>query len=258
MRYPETTSEKIYRHHSRWVPYSAAKADRIIAVSNQTKNDIVELLGIPDYKIDVVYSAADERFQPLEPSLYQPILSKYNLPDQFILFVGTIEPRKNLIGLLKAYLHYKLNSDHPQKLVIVGAKGWKYSPIFAWIEQHQLHIDVIFTGFIEDDDLVSIYNGASVFVMPSIYEGFGIPILEAMGCGKPVIGSNVSSIPEVIGNSGILVPPDDYERLAQEIYEITSKEEKQTYYSRLSLERARHFDWKKTAAETKKVYDKIL
>jgi glycosyltransferase involved in cell wall biosynthesis len=258
MKFPESTSDKIYKHHSKWVPYSARKCDHIIADSEQTKFDIVELLGIPEYKISVIPLAADDQFMPLAEYEYLPITRSYHLPERYILFVGTLEPRKNLLGLLKSYLLLKQNTNLTEKLVIVGAKGWKYSPMFDFIHENGLESDVIFMGYIEDDHLPAIYNGATVFVMPSIYEGFGIPILEAMSCGVPVIGSNVSSIPEVIDSYGILASPTAYEDWASQMYRLLSDESLRTAYSKLSLERASHFSWEFTARATKQVYQDVL
>lgn len=258
MIYPETTSEKIYRHHTKWVPYSAKLASKIIAVSQHTKNDIIQLLGVPEDKIEVVYLAADQLYRPLSKNQVQAALNKYNLPSDYLLFVGTLEPRKNLMGLLKAFHHLIMNYRCDHKLVIVGAKGWKYSPLFDFIQQNQLESKVIFTGFIEDEDLAAIYNGATLLTMPSIYEGFGIPILEAMNCGIPVIASDVSAIPEIVDKYGILLPPNEHELWAEKIYELINDESKINLYKHLSLERASHFSWQKTAFETKMVYDKIL
>jgi glycosyltransferase involved in cell wall biosynthesis len=258
MKYPETTSERIYKHHSNWVPWSARKCDRIIADSHQTKADITELLGIPGEKIDVIHLAADERFRPMSTNEVRPVLDKYHLPPNYILFVGTLEPRKNLLGLLKAYYALKQNCDYSEKLVIVGAKGWKFSPIFQWIEEKALQEDVIFTGFVDDADLPALYNGSAVFVLPSIYEGFGLPILEAMNCGIPVIASNRSSIPEVAGSAGILLDPEDHENWAMEMHQMLTVSDQRKNYSALSLEQGKKFTWKRTAYETKQVYDKLL
>lgn len=258
MIYPETTSERIYRHHTRWVPYSAQKAERIIAISEHTKNDIIRLLNIPETKIDIIPLAADPSFRPLPADIVERTLRKLSLPQQYILFVGTLEPRKNLLGLFKTYELLLRNIDRPLKLVVVGAKGWKFSPLFDFIESRNLEQHVIFAGYIDDEDLPAVYNGASVYVMPSVYEGFGLPILEAMQCGIPVIGSNVSSIPEIIDRYGILVPPDDYEQWAERIHSLTSDEQLHRQYRQLSLERATHYSWEKTAIATKKVYEKVL
>ncbi|MCR8635969.1 glycosyltransferase family 4 protein [Paenibacillus radicis (ex Xue et al. 2023)] len=256
MRYPEATSDRILKHHSKWVPYSAQKCDRIIADSQQTKQDIIELLSIHQDKIDVVHLAADESFQYVQHTA--PIIEKYQLPEKFILFVGTLEPRKNLLGLLKAFSLLKKNFGCSEKLVIVGAKGWKFTPIFDWVQEHHLEEEVIFTGFIDDEDLPGLYSAASVFVMPSIYEGFGLPLLEAMQCRTPVIGSNVSSIPEIIGEAGMLLPPEDSTAWAEGIYKMVSDAAVRECYSQLALERSKLFTWDKTAAETKKVYEKAL
>lgn len=258
MKFPESTSDKIYKHHSKWVPYSAQKCDHIIADSEQTKIDIMDLLNIAEHKISVIHLAADDHFMPLPESEYLPIIQSYHLPERYILFVGTLEPRKNLLGLLKSYLLLKQNTDVTEKLVIVGAKGWKYSPMFEFIREHGLESDVIFMGFIEDEHLPAIYNGATTFVMPSIYEGFGIPILEAMKCGVPVIGSDVSSIPEVIGSYGIQVAPHDNEAWARNLYKVLSDDTIRKSYSHLSLQRAAHFSWKQTAQATKQVYLDVL
>jgi glycosyltransferase involved in cell wall biosynthesis len=258
LKFPETTSERIYKHHSKWVPYSAARADHIIAISEQTKRDIVEILNVPDSKVTVIPLAADEHFVPLGETVYKPVLEKYQLHDPYILFVGTLEPRKNLLGLLKSYLLLKQNSNLVHKLVIVGAKGWKYSPVFDFVTEHGLEDDVIFLGFVSDMDLPSIYNGATLFVMPSIYEGFGMPIVEAMSCGIPVIGSNVSSIPEIIDRYGKLVSPMDHESWANEMHEIINDYVQHTHYSALALERSSTYSWKQNAIETKQLYIKVL
>ncbi|GAA3403008.1 glycosyltransferase family 4 protein [Paenibacillus hodogayensis] len=258
MIYPETTNEKIYRHHSNWVPYSAQQATKIIAVSSHTKNDIMNLLHVPEEKIEVIYLAAEARFRPIDKDAVHRVLNKYQLPDQYLLFVGTLEPRKNLICLLESFLLLNKNCNFPHKLVIVGAKGWKYNPIFEWVKNNGLEKKVIFTGFVEDEDLPAIYNGADVFLMPSLYEGFGLPILEAMQCGTPVIGSNNSSICEIIDTNGILLPHDDYEQWATNICTLLSNEEQKNGYKKLSLQRATNFSWKKTAHETKTLYEKML
>lgn len=258
LKYPETTSEKIYKHHSKWVPYSAHKCDHIIADSAQTKQDIIEMLNIPDSKVTTIPLAADDQFQVLDREIYVTTNALYHLPERYILFVGTLEPRKNLLGLLHSYILFRKNSSSSEKLVIIGAKGWKYDPIFDFIRENNLESEVVFLGYVNDEHLPAIYNGSTIFVMPSLYEGFGIPILEAMGCGVPVIGSNVSSIPEVIDRYGTLLPPDDYEGWGAAMDLLLSDQEKHSEFSALSLERASHFSWKRTAELTKQVYLDVL
>ncbi|WP_282939466.1 glycosyltransferase family 1 protein [Paenibacillus sp. RC67] len=256
MKYPESTSERILKHHSKWVPYSVKKCDHIIADSFQTKQDIISLLNVPDDKIDVIHLAADEHFTYI--SNVNPVIKKYSLPEKYILFVGTLEPRKNLLGLLKSYLILKQNYNYSEKLVIVGAKGWKYNPIFDWVQQNNLEEDIIFTGFIDDADLPAIYSAATVFVMPSIYEGFGLPLLEAMQCGTPVIGSDISSIPEIVEKSGLLIPPDAHSEWADAMHTMITDESLRKHYSRLALDQSSRFTWEKTAEETRSIYYKVL
>lgn len=255
MHYPQHTSDVILKHHSRWVPYSAETSDHIIADSNQTKEDIISFLKVAEKKITVVPLAADEQYRILDVAKYAPVLTKYKLPDKYILFVGTIEPRKNLIQLVKAY--NIVRTQISEKLVIVGAKGWKYSPLFQLTQDLKLEDDIIFTGFIEETDLPSIYNGASLLVMPSLYEGFGLPLLEAMGCGVPVIGSNVSSIPDIVGSAGVLVDPHQTEEISEAITYVLGRESVRNHYRELSIHRASQFSWNHTAGKTLDIYNSL-
>ncbi|WP_275444614.1 glycosyltransferase family 1 protein [Paenibacillus sp. ACRRX] len=257
MKYPETTSSKIYNHHMKWVPYSAASANHIIALSESAKADIVSLLNINPEKITVIPLAADARFKPLENQVVRPILQKYNMPDQYILCVGTIEARKNLITVVKAYhqLTSKYLLDH--KLVIVGTKGWKTSSLYEYIERHKLQSCIHFAGYVDDEDLPAIYNGATMLTMPSLYEGFGLPLVEAMQCGVPVIGSNVSSIPEVIGDGGILCSPHEPEDWADQILNVLHEDSNYLDRKRLALSRSSTFSWKLTADKTYNIYTSV-
>ncbi|TLS52011.1 glycosyltransferase family 4 protein [Paenibacillus antri] len=258
LRNPNTTSAKIYAHHSKWVPYSAQRAERVIAISEQTKEDIVELLHIPESKVDVIHLAADKKFKPVPSEAVRDTICKYNLPESYFLFVGTLEPRKNLLGLLQSFNQLKKTFHSEAKLVIVGAKGWKFDPIFQYVQEHGLQQEICFTGFIADEDLPAIYTGALAFVFPSWYEGFGIPLLEAMGCGVPVIASNASSIPEVVGDNGILLPPDAFEEWADAMRQFEIDSRHRDSYIEKSLERATRFGWEQTYEKTKSTYRKAL
>lgn len=253
MRYPETTSERIYAHHSKWVPYCAKHCDHIIADSHQTKSDIIDLLHISEEKISVVHLAADAHFKPLQNSFKNSFLSY-----PYFLFVGTLEPRKNLLTILKAFELYRKNSDSCNKLVLVGVKGWKYSPIFDWIKESGLEDDIIVTGFITDEELVAMYNGATALVMPSIYEGFGLPVIEAMQCGTPIIGSNCTSIAEIVDRYGILIDPYDIEGWAKAMDSLGRSQNERSRLAALSLERASHFSWQETAIQTHRIYERLL
>ena len=254
MLYPETTDEKIYRHHMKWVPYSAHEADHIIAVSEHTKQDIMKLLGVSESKISVVYSAADARFQPQSKENIASARQKYRLPERYVLYVGTLEPRKNIPVLLEAFALAKRKDRFPEKLVIVGAKGWKYHPIFETVRKSRLQEDVIFTEYVNEEDLPAIYGGASLFAFPSLYEGFGLPVLEAMQAGVPVLASDISSIPEVAGDAAVLISPHSVEGWSENISQILQDEELRLQLKNKGLERSRRFSWRRVAEETIEVY----
>ncbi len=236
------------------------RIDTIIAVSNHTKTDCIKYLGIPEEKIKVIYSAADKIFKPIKKDkekIQKYLNSKYGIKYPYILSVGTLEKRKNIPNLLKAfYILKKAGFNH--KLVIVGRLGWKYNKIFDTLEELHLKEDVIFVGYVPDEDLVKLYNTTELFVFPSFYEGFGLPPLEAMACGCPVITSNTSSLPEVVGDAGIMVDPHDPKALANEMQNVLINEGFRANLSKKSLERANLFSWKQTAKETWKVYEEVL
>jgi glycosyltransferase involved in cell wall biosynthesis len=234
------------------------KIDIIIADSQNTKNDCIKYLNIFEKKIKIIYSAADEIYQPInnKREIKEEIYKKYNVEIPFILYVGTLEKRKNIPTLIKAF--YKLKKMNiPHKLVIVGGRGWLYDDIFKTVEALKLQKDVIFTGYVPKEDLVKFYNLADLFVYPSLYEGFGLPPLEAMACGCAVITSNTSSLPEVVGDAGILVDPYNVEELAKIMYEVLTNEGLRKELSKKGLERAKLFNWRKTAEETWKVYEEV-
>lgn len=243
-----------------WVPISTKKAKKIIAISKNTKNDIIKYLKIPEDKIDVVYCGVDSSFNNTENiNLAESILKKHNLSNKkYILYVGTMEPRKNLVTLLKAFRlfldEYKLNYD----LVIVGQKGWLYDDIFKTLETLRLNKNVFFTGVVTDEELPFIYKGASLFVYPSIYEGFGLPVLEAMTCGVPVITSNTSSLPEVIGDAGITIDPMDIKSLSKSMHKVLTDKNTRDLMISKGLERAKLFTWENAAKKTIEIYKDIL
>ena len=182
---------------------------------------------------------------------------RYNIDSQFILYVGNVESRKNVSLLIKSI--YKLKKQGiKHKLVIIGARGFGFKQINELVIELKLSDEVIFTGYIPDEDLVKFYNAADLFVFPSLYEGFGLPPLEAMACGCPVIVSNTSSLPEVVGNAGILIDPHDFDALAEEMYQILTNNDLKQNLSKKSVTRAKLFSWEKTARETWKVYEKVL
>lgn len=237
-------------------PRTLKTADKIIADSNSTKQDLIRYFNIPEEKIKVILLAADEKFKPLNKEEIDEFKQEYNLNFPFILYVGTLEARKNILTLIRAFYTLKKKGIN-HKLVITGKKGWKYKELFGTIDNLNLQNDIIFTGYVPEEDLPALYNAAELFVYPSIYEGFGLPPLESMACGTPVITSNTSSLPEVVGDAGIMVDPYDVDGLADAMYEVLSIDGLREDMIKKGLERAKMFSWKKCAMETLKVYEGV-
>mgnify|MGYP005832136239 CR=1 FL=1 len=236
-----------------------ARAHAVIALSQNTKRDVMQLYGIDESKITVVYGGVNPRFQPASTSEVERVRTRYHLPERDILFVGSIEPRKNLKSLLAAFSAVKQQREviDPVKLVIAGKKGWLYADFFQQLRTSGLDGEVILPGFIADEDLPALYSAADVFVFPSWYEGFGLPVLEAMACGAPVICSNVSSLPEVVGEAALMVAPDDIRGLSQAISRtLTDAALRQELIGR-GLRQAAQFTWEKAAQQTLMIYEEV-
>lgn len=252
--FPDTFNSMIVLLHKRLLPRTLKNANRIITVSNSTKNDLISLFKIPKEKIRVIFNGVDEKFKPLSNKEIKKVKQKYSLNFPFILYVGTLEPRKNIPSLIKAF--YKFKKTNPlYKLVIAGKKGWKYNEIFETIDKLNLQNDIVFTGYILDNDLPALYNAADLFVYVSIYEGFGLPPLEAMACGTPVITSNTSSLPEIVDDAGIMVDPYDIDGLSNAIFKVLTDEGLKTKMIKKGFEKAKMFSWEKCARETLEVYE---
>ncbi|WP_298816576.1 glycosyltransferase family 4 protein [Chloroflexus sp.] len=210
---PGCAEPNLRRYLSEAVPRSLRRADLILVDSKATAGDLGRLYGIPNQRIRLLYPAVDERFRPISPAELLMVRERLRLPDHYLLFVGTLEPRKNLVRLLHAFA--TLRDDYPDLyLLIAGRRGWLYDEIFTTVEQHRLGDRVHFLDFVADDDLPALYNLAEAFVYPSLYEGFGFPVLEALACGTPVVTSRVASLPEVAGSAAIMVDPLDTEDIA--------------------------------------------
>lgn len=237
------------------------KAEHILTDSENSKHQIKEMLKIPEDMITVTYLGVDEQFRPLAlDDVKKQILKKtYGLPERFFLYVGTLEPRKNLSRLVDAYNAFRNeNLKEDIKLVLAGGKGWLYESIFNRVQELNLVNDIIFTGYIADEDLPYLYNLSLAFVYPSLYEGFGLPPLEAMSCGIPVISSNASSLPEVVGNAGIMVDPLRVDDIAAAMLLVFQSQTLRDNLSIRGLEQAKKFSWKRCAEETLQVYKNCL
>lgn len=244
--------------YSKWMPFSYRRADMIIAISEHTKRDIMALLKIPESKIRVIHSAASKDFRPIRSkAILAKVQKKYLTGKNYLLHVGTLEPRKNLPFLVRAYA-LAVREGIDAKLVITGKKGWYYEGLFRLVDELHLNDKVIFTGYVAEHDLPALYSGARTFVFPSIYEGFGLPPLEAMACGTPVISSNTSSLPEVIDKAGILLPPKDERLWAKNIFKVLKDSRLGKTLSEMGLRQARKFSWEETARKTIEVYEEVV
>jgi glycosyltransferase involved in cell wall biosynthesis len=244
-------------HYAFKIKNYAEKVDAIIADSESTRSEIIKYLKIPQEKIHVIHLACSEAFQPLPKSdRTQAIMEKYKIKGNFILFVGTLEPRKNLKGLIQAYDRSRAKEDY--LLVLAGGKGWKYKHIFRLVKQLKLEERVVFCGYVPDSDLPALYNSASVFVYPSFYEGFGLPPLEAMACGTPVITSHTTSLPEVVGDAGVYVDPFAVEQISVSIDTVLSDTKLRQSLREQGLKRAKIFSWERTARETLELYQRLV
>lgn len=246
--YPEKFTFLMRRRLSLFLPRSMVVADKIITISMASKRDIIRLFNVPEEKIHVVYLGKDSRYSSTGDTAEQErVRKKFNLPEQYILNVGTIEPRKNLPLLFRAYTRLPGNLRQQYKLVIAGGKGWYYNEIFQLVRDLQLQSHVLLTGYVPDEDIAPLYQMASIFVFPSLYEGFGLPVLEAMACGVPVIASNTSSLPEIIGDAGLLINPNDELNLTLLLQTFLTDPYKRQEYVQRSLNQAEKFSWQRAA-----------
>ncbi|MGD8398167.1 MAG: glycosyltransferase family 1 protein [Anaerolineae bacterium] len=253
--YPERFRAGNRRYLRLFTRLSVGRARRVIAVSQSTRDDVVRLYGLAPDRVDVVHNGVDGAYRPLPPGEVAAFRARQNLPERFILFVGTLEPRKNVTGLVEAYARLPLPRP---PLMLVGGKGWLYDEVYARVEQLGLGSEVHFVGFVDSGELPWWYNAAEVFVYPSFYEGFGLPALEAMACGTPVIASDTSSLPEVVGAAGVLVDPEDPEALAATLDRVLTDSTLAGALQAAGPQQAARFSWQRAARETAASYRRAL
>jgi len=241
-KYPETVDKLILTTQIRRMAKVVSDNTFIIADSTSTKIDLMEIYGVQDSLIEVIYPGIDSAYSPQSQTEIDRVKSKYHLPSSYVLSIGKDEPRKNLDRLVKAC------DDLGIPLVLTGKAGWGNS-------SGRSTKGVISTGFVDDADLPALYSGAHVFAYPSLYEGFGFPVLEAMACGAPVVTSNISSLPEIVGSAGVLVDPTNLEDIKQGILKAG---ENRSLYKKLGLAQAQKFSWEITAKQVMEVYEKIV
>ena len=240
------------------IKMASKRADRVLTVSESSKRDILRFVDVPADKIDVIYNAYDERFgvEPDEEDVIR-VRERYQLHDEFVLYAGNVKPHKNLERLIEAF-HIVRNRglDH-LKLVLIGDEISKYAALRRAVHQHQLHKYVRFLGYLPEQTLAVMYRLAGVFVFPSLYEGFGLPPLEAMASGTPVVTSNVSSLPEVAGDAALLVDPYDPVAIADGIYTVLTDESVRGDLRRKGIARASQFSWEQSARRVREIYDEV-
>ncbi len=256
LRWPEHLPRRRYHYLAHEVRAAARRAARILAVSQSTKSDVVTMLGIAPERVAVTPLGVDDRFHPMPPDRITQWRNERGCHRPFILAVGTLEPRKNLPTLLRAFS--RLTPQIPHDLALVGPAGWLTGELQATLERLRLGDRVRLTGYVADAELPFWYAAAEAFVFPSFYEGFGLPVLEAMACGTPVITSNVSALPEVAGDAALLVSPNDDAALAEAILRVVTDPALATALRQRGLERARPFTWHRTAVETVAAYREVL
>lgn len=257
--YPETFSLRDRLLLSLAVPRSMRRAARVITDSEAARRDIIRHYRLPGAKVAAIPLAAGEQFREgIAPETVAAVRARYRLPERFILAVGNLQPRKNLRRLIDAYA--ALRTSHPVDchLVLVGQPYWRHAELARVITMHGLEERVITTGYVADEDLPAIYRAATIFAYPSIYEGFGLPPLEAMACGTAVVTSNTSSLPEVIGEAGLLVDPFDTGAIAAALRRLLDDADLRERLRKAGLRRAADFSWREVARRTVHVYEAAI
>lgn len=239
---------------------SVHKARHVIAVSRQTAADLQQFWGIDEHKISVIYNGVGEEFTPAPAEAIEVFRRQRGLPERFFLYLGTLEPRKNLPLLIRAFAEWRAETtaaNREIKLVIAGAKGWFYEQIFALVKQLQVEEVILFPGFVPAAELPDWYRAAELFIYPSLFEGFGLPVLEAMACGAPVICSDTGSLLEVVGHSALTFPAQDEAALAVRLHQIMTDAPLRQELRRMGLARAQQFSWQRTAEATFDLYCRL-
>jgi glycosyltransferase involved in cell wall biosynthesis len=250
LHYPDAFVPSLRQYLERVVPRSVARADRVLADSESTRDDLIAYFGTASEKIEVLYSGVDVRFQPeKEPGEEERLRAKYGLDAPYVFSVGTLQPRKNYVHLIKAFANlHPADLPHANlQLAIAGGRGWLYEDILAEAENHGDRVRVL--GFVNDVDLPALLRNAALFAFPSLYEGFGLPVLEAMACGTPVVCSNASSLPEVAGDAALLVDPHDIDGLAKAMARALEDDALRGEMIAKGLTQAARFTWEGSARQ---------
>ena len=254
--YPETHARLTNILFQRYIPRTLRYVDRMITDSEASKRDILRFFDIPESRVQVIACGVSARFRPVPAVECEQARQRHGLRQPYILTLGALQARKNLGGLFEAYAELRRRGLRHQ-LVVVGKKAWKTEGIFRTLTALGLEDDVVLTGYVDDVDLPALYSGASAFAFPSLYEGFGLPPLEAMACGTPVVTSNTSSLPEVVGEAGIMVDPHDVQSLADALERVLTDPALASTLRERGLERARRFTWERAARAHLEIYAEL-
>lgn len=248
MHHPDAFVPSLQRYLERVVPRSIDRADLVLADSAHTRADLTTLFDVPPEDVKVIYPGVDSRFQPKpEPGERRRLGERYGIGNEpYVLSVGTLQPRKNYLRLVEGFIQFQAETGVTAHLLIAGGRGWLYDAILAEAQRHE---SVRLLGFVEDNDLPALYRGASLFAFTSLYEGFGLPVLEAMACGTPVVCSNTSSLPEVAGDSALLVDPENPDELTEAMIRAFGEEELREEMSDRGLAQAAGFTWGRSARQ---------
>lgn len=259
--FPQFFLTRLSSYYRIMFPLCIRRADAVIAISNCTKRDILKRIPIEEGKIHVIYPGISEYFRIMEDhSQINLVKSKYNTGKNYIFFTATIEPRKNLVGLIRAFILLCKGGNATHKLVVVGRRGWRYEEVFKIVDglDSAAKNRIVFTGSIPDNDLLCLYNGADVFVYPSFYEGFGLPPLEAMACGCPVVVSNAASLPEACGDAAYYIDPHNVNSIVEGINKVITDEGLKQELIQKGLKQVKMFNWDKTAKQFLSVFEEVI
>jgi glycosyltransferase involved in cell wall biosynthesis len=248
-----------FKSMDKYLPETVDRSDRIITVSHKTKRDLIQAFPEAESKIRVIYEGVSDEFQPVnDQSVLTAVFNRYGISPPYILFVGILDPNKNILRLVEAFESLKRESKPSHKLVIVGRKTWYYEVMKKQVARLGVDDHVIFTGHVPEKDLATLYSGADVFVLPSYMEGFGLPVLEAMACGVPVIAADGGSLPEIVGKAALLVHPFDPASIAGALHTVISTPDLRATLREKGFERRKDFSWEKMATETLGLYQEVF
>lgn len=256
--YSQTHERRRARRARQRLPLMTRTATIVITPTEAVRQEVHKHLQVPLNRIVAIAEAARSSFRPLDLKSTATVLEQLQITRPFVLYVGTVEPRKNLLTLVRAFEEVVSDRDLPLRLVMAGRKGWMVDDLYRHVRQSPVAEQIIFTGYLSDDDLCALYSSCAIFVYPSLYEGFGLPPLEAMACGAPVIASRIPSLSETVGEAALLVAPTDTRELAHDIIRLLQDEDLRKQMAQNGMRRAAELRWEQTARLTRAVYDQAL